>query len=327
MVPALYALAYPGWQPDVDYNVNEFYGLAGSKFSTSRNHVIWGKDILGPHSVDALRLFLARTRPEGRRTDFERAAYEALLRETLLGEWQGWLADLGDRVERRYGGAAPDAGTWTPEHIAFLARMEHRRAALTASLGPDAFSLNQAADELLGLAADAVRFARAQSPAAQAATWQDEARTAVALELAAARLLAACAAPLMPRFAARLAAAVGAPGPAQWPRLVALPPAGTPVRLAGHSFFGPTLATWLDGLVREALGLSPGEPATGRGLAELGMASLQAVALQYQILDQLGVEVPIADLLGGQTLAELAAMLGDLAAPEAVLAATAGARG
>ena len=38
----------PEWTPDIDYHVNEFYLLDGDKFSTSRRHAIWGKDILGP---------------------------------------------------------------------------------------------------------------------------------------------------------------------------------------------------------------------------------------------------------------------------------------
>src|SRR5437773_2264426 len=75
LIPALYRLAHPDWEPDIDYHVNEFYLLEGDKFSTSRRHVIWGKDILTPQSVDGVRLYLALTRPEGRQTNFERAAY------------------------------------------------------------------------------------------------------------------------------------------------------------------------------------------------------------------------------------------------------------
>ena len=68
--PALYKIASPGWTPDIDYNVNEFYLLDGDKFSTSRRHVIWGKDILTPDNVDAIRFYLSLTRPETRRTNF-----------------------------------------------------------------------------------------------------------------------------------------------------------------------------------------------------------------------------------------------------------------
>ena len=133
----------------------------------------------------------------------ERDAYEATLRETLVGTWQRWLNDLGARVAERHGGLAPAPGAWTPEHRAFLRRLEIRRSAVAESLGPDGFSLNQAADELDGIVTDAVRFSRDAGAVATIGDWTDEADTATALELAAARLLALCAAPVMPRFAAQ----------------------------------------------------------------------------------------------------------------------------
>jgi len=350
LYPVLYKLAFPDWAPDIDYNVNEFYLLEGSKFSTSRRHAIWGKEILGPDSVDAVRFFLSRTRPEGRRTNFERAAYDAVVHDTLIGTWQRWLNDLGRRVEEQYGGVAPDAGIWTPEQTAFLARLGGRLSALAGSLGPDGFSLNQAAAELHGIVEDVTRFSELESATARVDDWQDEARTAVALELAAAQLLARCAAPVMPRFAARLAAALGAPAPAKWPHTVSLVPAGTRIELARQVFFHPPstpderpaalaetaladvapaetapanvapaspLLPWLSELVRSTLRLPAGEPVAERTLVELGMGSLQVVALQYQILDHLDADVSVEDLLGDRNVADLAALLPDGAARHA----------
>lgn len=145
--------------------------------------------------------------------------------------WRPWLDDLGARVQERYGGVVRDAGTWTPEQTAFLARLEARLAALTVSLGPDGFSPRQAAESLDGVVADATEFAGCQAPLAGVELWKDDARTAIALELAAARLLAACAAPLVPEPAARLAADLGGPPLDEWPRRVTLVPPGTRVGL------------------------------------------------------------------------------------------------
>ncbi|WP_405773634.1 class I tRNA ligase family protein [Streptomyces sp. NBC_00859] len=241
LYPVLYKLAFPDWVPDIDYHVNEFYLLEGRKFSTSRRHAIWGKDILGPDSVDAVRYFLSSTRPEGQRTNFELAAYESVLRNTLIGTWQKWLNDLGHRIDQRHGGIAPDAGNWTPEHSAFLGRLGTRLAALTGSLSPDGFSLREAAAELNALVEDVVRFGQAANLLARSAAWEDESRTAIALELAAARLLAVTAAPVMPRFASRLADALGLPEPAEWPRTVELLTPGSKVRLSSTVFFRTTV--------------------------------------------------------------------------------------
>ncbi|MCF2528820.1 class I tRNA ligase family protein [Yinghuangia soli] len=239
LYPVLYQLAHPDWTPDIDYHVNEFYLLEGAKFSTSRRHAIWGKEILTPESVDAVRYFLARNRPEDERTDFRRDAYDAVVRDTLIGTWQSWLNDLGARIAKQYDGKAPDSGNWTPEHSGFLARLGTRLDAVTASLGSEGFSLNQAAAELDGIVRDTVRFARREARTAQSAAWPDETRTAVALELTAARLLAAAAVPVMPRFAGRLAAALGLPEATVWPEAVEPVPPGTEIRLADAVFFTP----------------------------------------------------------------------------------------
>ncbi|MFE9769593.1 class I tRNA ligase family protein [Streptomyces sp. NPDC005808] len=241
LYPVLYKLTFPQWTPDIDYHVNEFYLLDGSKFSTSRRHAVWGKEILGPDSVDAVRYFLSSTRPEGERTDFTHAAYEAALHDVLIGTWQKWLTDLGERVDQRYDGTAPDAGNWTPEHSAFLGRLGTRLAALTGSLSPDGFSLRQAATELDGIIQDVVRFSAAERLVADGDDWRDESRTAVALELATARLLASGTAPVLPRFASRLSAALDLPEPTAWPRTVELLTPGSKVRLSSAVFFRPTM--------------------------------------------------------------------------------------
>lgn len=317
--PALYKLASPEWTPDVDYHVNEFYLLDGDKFSTSRGHAIWGRDILGPHSVDGIRFYLALTRPETHRTNFTLDEYERVVRDTLTGTWQRWLNDLGERVEKHYGGTIPDAGIWTPEHTAFLARLESRLTEMTGCLGQDGFSLNLAARTLTGIVEDTLRFSLLESAVADLQDWRDEARTAIALEAAAAKLLASCAAPVMPRFATRLAAALGIDPPAQWPRQVTLVPAGSHVNLAGQVFFGAApepaqraeaeLLTWLSDLIRQTLQLPTDKPVADATLVSLGAESLQAIALQYQILAGTGCDVTVQDLLGDHTIAQLAALL------------------
>lgn len=237
LYPVLYRLAFPEWDPDIDYHVNEFYLLEGQKFSTSRRHAIWGKEILTPDTVDAVRYYLSRTRPEAERTDFRRAEFDRACADTLVGEWETWLVGLGDRVERHFGGVVPDAGTWTSEHTAFLTRLSLRLDEVTAALGPEGFSLRSAAAALDGIVTDVRAFSRQQSALAQDDRWSSEARTAIALELAAARLLATASAPLMPRFSAKLAAALGIPVIETWPDTADLVEPGSRCTLSGAHFF------------------------------------------------------------------------------------------
>ncbi|MEU5978352.1 class I tRNA ligase family protein [Streptomyces sp. NPDC047315] len=239
LYPALYHLAHPGWEPDIDYHVNEFYLLEGSKFSTSRRHAVWGKDVLTPRTVDAVRYHLCLTRPETERTDYRSASFDDTLRRTLIGTWQKWLHDLGAHLVDRHGGLAPEPGTWTPQHTAFLRLLDTHLTATAHHLGPDGFSLNQAAVRLRDLVADTVRFAAAQAHHPDHPDHDAEDRTTTALQLAAARLLAHLAQPLMPRFSDRLAESLRTGPPRTWPDAVALVPAGTPVELTATTFFAP----------------------------------------------------------------------------------------
>lgn len=303
LYPVLYRLAHPDWRCDIDYHVNEFYLLEDAKFSTSRKHAVWAKEFLAEHDVDAVRFFLSRTRPEGRRTSFRHEEFDAVVADVLVGTWQRWLSDLGERARD---GVPPDDGG----HGAFRDQLAARLAAVSAALAE--MSLNRAAEELHGIVQDAVAFRDATSGAA------------VAHELAAARLLARCAAPVMPRFAARLAAALGEPDPGVWPTAVEALPAGAAVALAGAGFFGgapaaePALLPWLRELLISTVQLPDDTPVDASTLVELGVGSLHAVALQFQILQQLDVDISVEELLGERDVAQLAALIEEKADPDAV---------
>jgi methionyl-tRNA synthetase len=237
LFPALYSIAFPEWQCDIDYNENEFYLLDGLKFSTSRRHAIWGKDILTPDSVDAVRYYLAWTRGEQERANFTLADFHRRVDELLVGQWQSWLADLGGRVGEDFSGRAPDAGSWTPAHIGYFNSLQNRLTTITTYYGADGFSLNRVVDELNALVANALRMAKSHERIRHNAAVHGEYRTAIALELATARLLAHIAAPLMPRFASKLAQALDMDNINAWPDTVKLLPADSKVALADQVFF------------------------------------------------------------------------------------------
>jgi methionyl-tRNA synthetase len=100
---------------------------------------------------------------------------------------------------------------------------------------------------------------------------------------------------------------------------------GTRINLARQVFFGtapepPPLLPWLSDLVRGVLRLPDDEPVHDKTLVNLGMESLQAIALQYQLLDQIGADVRMEDLLGNRDIAELASAIASGLAPEVVRA-------
>lgn len=71
---------------------NEFYDLAGEKFSTSRNHLIWSVDLVAEVPRDLVRFHLALTAPEQARTNFSREALRDTGYRRLCTPWNA-LAD------------------------------------------------------------------------------------------------------------------------------------------------------------------------------------------------------------------------------------------
>ncbi|MGW5049558.1 class I tRNA ligase family protein [Actinokineospora sp. NPDC004072] len=83
---------------------NEFYELNSEKFSTSRGHVITGRELVAEVPRDLIRFHLAVTGPEFQRTDFTR---EALARVTTLRLVDPWNR-VADKVQEWVGkGAFP----------------------------------------------------------------------------------------------------------------------------------------------------------------------------------------------------------------------------
>jgi methionyl-tRNA synthetase len=211
---------------------NEFYRLEGLKFSTSRNHAIWGGAALDHLPADVLRYYLCLDRPETAQTNFRWADFRRGVHRDLTEGWQPWLLNLAGRVRAEHGGSAPAMSALSANEQRFAAEMGALVAAATESFQKESFSPRRVVGALNRLVDAARMFGEAES------YWRREAverrRNAAALELSAAATLAALAAPIMPAFAARLWSELGlgaAPGPGDWPSRPVPVPAGR--QLAG----------------------------------------------------------------------------------------------
>ncbi|MFL6160602.1 MAG: class I tRNA ligase family protein [Jatrophihabitantaceae bacterium] len=79
---------------------NEFYELEGSKFSTSRNHLMRGGELLAELPRDLIRFYLAMTAPEQRRTNFTVDSLHELSRRRLVEPWNALADRVAQIVER-----------------------------------------------------------------------------------------------------------------------------------------------------------------------------------------------------------------------------------
>lgn len=200
--------------------MNEFYLLDGQKFSTSRGHAVWGKEVLGQKTVDVVRLHLGLTRPEGERTNFMLDALRRTENEVFQGIWLNWLDALHREIKQNFGGCVPDAGDWAPADRAFFARIEIHRAAMERAYSDDGFSVRRAAAQACDFVSDCVVYRQAQDYEAARRLYPARTRTSLALQTMAAAILAQTLAPLMPRFASTLARGIDGVSTETWPTSV-----------------------------------------------------------------------------------------------------------
>jgi methionyl-tRNA synthetase len=167
---------------------NEFYELDNDKFSTSRGHVVWTRDLVAEVPRDLVRFHLALTAPEHQRTNFSRAALEKVTQQRLVDPYNRLAEALGDAV----GDPLPVSDAGRTRAGAMLDRF-------SACYELDGYSLNRAADLVV------VQLDRLERRAAQPG--DPASRGDLYLEVAA---LIACAAPILIDLAVA-AAAAGAP--------------------------------------------------------------------------------------------------------------------
>lgn len=190
---------------------NEFYLLDGEKFSTSRNHAIWGHDVLKTVQADALRLYLSRTNPEQMQTNFSYQEFVAFVQQELVGRWNPTINGLFEQVHSHAGGRVPaDANL----DLQVLGLVGWARQELERLYAPEHFSLRQASAVLTDLVEGCADYLnRCVLPFAAAQGTEYQRRLASFAYLL--RGLALFAAPLMPAFAQQLWAALGLPGAVQ----------------------------------------------------------------------------------------------------------------
>jgi methionyl-tRNA synthetase len=204
LLTALYMAYSPTGRPPATFISNEFYRLDGSKFSTSRNHVVPLEELFRRTPADPVRFYLCLTRPEAEQTNFTSVDYANTVQHELVDGWQGWLHALGTKVVREFDGLAPASGIWTEAQHRFDRELGAIVTGVEAAFERETFSPQKAVRMLRELVRCARSFGLAEVHWSGVADRRAEQQTAVALELAAARMLALLSAPIMPGFAEQL---------------------------------------------------------------------------------------------------------------------------
>ncbi|MCW5872984.1 MAG: class I tRNA ligase family protein, partial [Candidatus Eremiobacteraeota bacterium] len=195
---------------------NEYLLLDEQKMSTSRGHILEAAPLLQRYGSDLVRLLLAGLRPEISDTQCNGEMAENFLQQRIIGPWQEWLEAVGRRITTESGSKTPETTDWGAEQEEFLERLEELRKRCGAAY--ERGRLQEVAGCLQELVDQSATFALSQEPL----QGMPDRSTALALELAAVRLLAQLSAPLMPKFATQLWKHLGQRGGLDWPSSVEL---------------------------------------------------------------------------------------------------------
>jgi methionyl-tRNA synthetase len=218
LFPAIYLALDIGLVPPAVHLVNELLDLDGEKFSTSRGHVIWAKELLQELPADVVRFGLALARPQGCRTNFSLDAFVRDANAILAGTVNGWLGSLRNLCGLGEA-SSPEPGAWLADQQAYYARVERFVDTCERALSIDGFAPHEAARELAGFAADSARFVASQQrlEAVVLGDGFNYLRTARALGLLGLRAFATMAAPIMPDTARRIERGLSLAGQADEP--------------------------------------------------------------------------------------------------------------
>src|SRR6476620_8793418 len=140
---------------------SEYLTMSGSKFSTSRNKVIYVGDFLREFGPDALRYFIAVAGPEATDSDF---TWDEFVRRTnfeLANEW-GNLVNRSVSLAAKNVGAVPEPTSPDPADEALLAQSRAAFDTVGAHLARSRFK--QAISEAMRVVGEANAYLSHQEP-------------------------------------------------------------------------------------------------------------------------------------------------------------------
>jgi methionyl-tRNA synthetase len=194
-----------------DIPANEFLNLEGRKISGSRNWAVWGLDVLGRYSPDALRYYLAANLPESRDADWDWAEFVQRVNGELVGTWGNAAHRVLSLVWRYGSGQVPTPGPLGPADLELLARSQAGFACVGAQL--EAVHLRAALAAALQLAGDLNRYLESQAPWTSVQRGPQAAATTLWAALQAVSAVNTLLAPFLPHAAERLSRFLGHEAP------------------------------------------------------------------------------------------------------------------
>ena len=192
--------------------INEFYEFDNYKFSTSKNHVIWARDLLEKYGSDYVRFYLALTNPSFQKANFTSEEMSKLVPDKLIEPWARMSRNMNrllTAVRFVHGASYRPTAEGARQIQTIIRRYERFYETETMNLREAAETLTHVLEWVSRrsefLANEFARDSEPINPRLAADLW--------ALVAALSSILW----PLMPEFAARVRIALGLPAEVRWP--------------------------------------------------------------------------------------------------------------
>lgn len=189
---------------------NEFYQLENFKFSTSKNHAIWARDLLLQRPVDQVRLYLALSNPGYQKTNFTLHEMDKLIEANFTKPWMALVSGLGSLSGRL--ARAVEVIEVSEDTRALMAELV---ATFERFYRIETFNLQRVGEQFTQLIAWLAARAREIATTLE----RRDGRNDCAQVCAILRLVPSLIFPLLPDFAMRLDEALRQTTCEQWPQL------------------------------------------------------------------------------------------------------------
>lgn len=206
--PALVHALHPLLLPRLASNANQYYLLDNQKFSTSRKHFILADEFIEKWGSDMSRFYLAYTRPEDSQSNFNHVDFINFC-NIFQHEWQDWLIALFGDIKSIFDAKIPEAGSWDLFQENYFSMLQKSVTEASNFLLLGNFSTVEYAHILLEIARRAGRLRKKYTLYKESEDLKAYYRTAIALQVSTAHVLAIISWPLIPNFANKLYISLG----------------------------------------------------------------------------------------------------------------------
>jgi methionyl-tRNA synthetase len=188
---------------------SEYLTMEGKQFSTSRNVVIYVRDVLSGYDPDSLRFFLTIAGPETQDTDFTWAEFVRRNNDELVATWGNLVLRTLTNAHRNFG-EVPEPGELTTRDRELLGQVE--RAFDTVGAEIEAARFRAGLTEALRVAREANKYLNDEAPWALIESDRPRAATVLFVALRAVDGLKTLFTPFVPFSSQRLHELLGYDG-------------------------------------------------------------------------------------------------------------------